>query len=55
VAHTTDPRFVYDHAWRPGDLLMWDNRAVLHRATEYDTAVESRIMRRTVLKGDAPY
>lgn len=55
MAHTTEPRFVYDHAWRPGDLVMWDNRALLHRGTEYDTAVESRIMRRTVLKGDAPY
>jgi taurine dioxygenase len=55
MAHTTEPRFVYDHAWRPGDLLMWDNRAVLHRATEYDTAVEPRIVRRTVVKGDQPY
>jgi taurine dioxygenase len=55
VAHTTEPRFVYDHAWRPGDLLMWDNRAVLHRATEYDTAVEPRIVRRTVVPGDEPY
>jgi alpha-ketoglutarate-dependent taurine dioxygenase len=55
MAHTTEPRFVYDHPWRPGDLLMWDNGAVLHRGTEYDTAVESRIMRRTVLKGDTPY
>lgn len=55
MAHATRPRFVYEHAWRPGDLLMWDNRAVLHRATEYDTAIESRIMRRAVLKGNAPY
>jgi alpha-ketoglutarate-dependent taurine dioxygenase len=55
MAHTTESRFVYDHAWRPGDLLMWDNRAVFHRATEYDTAIESRIMRRAVLAGDEPY
>jgi taurine dioxygenase len=55
MAHVTEPRFVYDHAWAPGDLLMWDNRAVLHRATEYDTAVEPRIVRRTVVKGDEPY
>lgn len=52
MAHITEPRFVYDHAWRPGDLVMWDNRAVLHRATEYDTAVEPRIVRRTVISGD---
>src|SRR5262245_20468072 len=55
MAHTTEPRFIYDHAWQPGDLLMWDNRAVLHRATEYDTAVEPRIVRRTVIPGDEPY
>ena len=55
MAHITEPRFVYDHAWRPGDLVMWDNRAVLHRATEYDTAVEPRIVRRTVVKGEEPY
>jgi taurine dioxygenase len=55
MAHATEPRFVYDHAWRPGDLLMWDNRAVLHRATEYDTALEPRIVRRTVVQGDEPY
>jgi taurine dioxygenase len=55
MAHTTQPRFVYEHIWQPGDLLIWDNRATLHRATEYDTAAESRVMRRSVLKGDAPY
>jgi taurine dioxygenase len=55
MAHITEPRFVHDHAWQPGDLVMWDNRAVLHRATEYDTAVEPRIVRRTVVKGDEPY
>jgi taurine dioxygenase len=55
MAHTTQPDFVYEHTWRSGDLLIWDNRATLHRATEYDTAAESRVMRRAVLKGDAPY
>jgi taurine dioxygenase len=55
MAHIAEPRFVYDHAWRAGDLVMWDNRAVLHRATEYDTAVEPRIVRRTVITGDEPH
>ena len=50
MAHVTEPRFVHDHTWRAGDLVMWDNRAVLHRATEYDTALEPRIVRRTVVK-----
>ena len=55
MTHTTQPQFVYEHTWQPGDLLIWDNRATLHRATEYDTAGESRIMRRAVVTGDAPY
>lgn len=52
--HCTEPRFVYEHVWRPGDLVMWDNRATVHRGTEYDPAVEPRVVRRTVLKGEAP-
>lgn len=52
--HCTEPRFVYEHIWRPGDLVMWDNRATVHRGTEYDTAVEPRVVRRTVLRGDVP-
>jgi taurine dioxygenase len=55
MAHVTEPRFVYDHAWRAGDLIVWDNRAVLHRATEYDTALEPRVVRRAVVAGDEPY
>jgi alpha-ketoglutarate-dependent taurine dioxygenase len=55
MAHTTQPEFVYEHTWQPGDLLIWDNRATLHRSTEYDTAGESRMMRRAVVTGDAPY
>jgi len=51
--HCTEPRFVYDHVWKPGDLVMWDNRATVHRGTEYDTAAEPRVVRRTVLKGEA--
>jgi taurine dioxygenase len=51
--HCVEPRFIYDHVWRPGDLVMWDNRATMHRATEYDTAAEPRVVRRTVIKGEA--
>ena len=51
--HCTEPRFVYDHAWRAGDLVMWDNRATVHRGTEYDTALEPRVVRRTVVRGEA--
>ena len=50
----TQPRFVYRHAWRAGDLLVWDNRALLHRATAYDGVRYKRLMQRTTVAGDAP-
>lgn len=55
-AFATQDRFVYRHQWRPGDLVMWDNRCLLHRATEsYDMANHLRLMHRTVVKGDRPF
>jgi alpha-ketoglutarate-dependent 2,4-dichlorophenoxyacetate dioxygenase len=50
--HATRPEFVYSHAWRPGDLVMWDNRATMHRARRFDRT-EIRDVRRTTLAGDA--
>ena len=49
----TQREFVYSHAWRPGDLVMWDNRATMHRARPFP-AHEPRDMRRTTLMGDGP-
>ncbi len=46
--HATQAAFVYRHAWQPGDLVLWDNRAVLHRGCRYDLA-EVRDMRRTTV------
>ena len=46
--HATQPAFVYRHAWQPGDLVLWDNRAVLHRGCRYDLA-QIRDMRRTTV------
>lgn len=46
--HATQPAFVYRHAWRPGDLVLWDNRAVMHRGCRYDLT-EIRDMRRTTV------
>jgi alpha-ketoglutarate-dependent 2,4-dichlorophenoxyacetate dioxygenase len=50
----TQPRFRYSHAWRSGDLVIWDNRAILHRATAYDTVRHQRLMQRTTVGGDRP-
>jgi alpha-ketoglutarate-dependent 2,4-dichlorophenoxyacetate dioxygenase len=50
---TTQPRFVYSHAWRAGDLIVWDNRCVLHRATAFDAVKYKRVMLRTTVSGDA--
>ena len=50
----TQPQFCYSHAWRAGDLVIWDNRSVLHRATAYDTVAHRRLMQRTTVGGDAP-
>ncbi len=55
VAHATQRRFVYAHRWRVGDLVMWDNCCLLHRAVaNFDTARERRILHRTVVKGTVP-
>jgi alpha-ketoglutarate-dependent taurine dioxygenase len=54
-AHATQQRFVYRHKWRPGDLLMWDNRCLLHRAdANFDAARFARVLHRTCLRGTAP-
>ncbi len=50
--HVTQPEFRYRHDWREGDLIVWDNRCVLHRATPYDTARHKRLMQRTTVSGD---
>jgi alpha-ketoglutarate-dependent 2,4-dichlorophenoxyacetate dioxygenase len=51
--HATQPRFVYAHQWRQGDIVMWDNRRTMHRVRRFDEA-EPRDMRRTTVAGDAP-
>ena len=51
--HATQPRFVYVHRWRPWDLIMWDNRQLMHRVRRYDER-QPRDMRRTTIAGDAP-
>jgi alpha-ketoglutarate-dependent taurine dioxygenase len=51
----TQERFIYRHKWHPGDLVMWDNRCLLHQATEgFDMDKYVRLLHRTVVRGDAP-
>ena len=54
LAHATRPEGVYTHHWRRLDLVMWDNRAVLHRGRPWDSARYPRVMRRTTVAGDGP-
>lgn len=55
VEHATQPQFVYTHKWRSGDLVMWDNRCLLHKASEdYDMSKQARVLHRTVLQGTVP-
>ncbi len=55
TAHAVEERFVYRHEWTAGDLLMWDNRCLLHCAnTNFDAARFPRVLQRTCLRGAAP-
>ena len=51
LEHATQRRFVYRHTWRPGDLVIWDNRAVLHRGRRYDLSQRRELRRSTVEDG----
>ncbi len=53
LARATTPERVYRHGWAVGDLVIWDNRGVLHRACPYDAA-SPRDMHRTTLHGEEP-
>lgn len=51
--HMEQRRFIYEHEWRVGDLVMWDNLAVMHARTDFDPA-EARILRRCTVAGERP-
>src|SRR4051812_25609503 len=51
--HQEQPKFVYEHVWRPGDILMWDNRCTLHARTDF-AAGERRLLRRVTILGETP-
>lgn len=53
--HIGKPEFLYTHRWAKGDVVMWDNRALHHRALDnYDMAAHRRVLNRTVIVGTTP-
>ena len=52
MMHITQPKFTYVHEWSQGDLLIWDNRNLLHCATWYDAQNHQRLMWRTTTRGN---
>jgi alpha-ketoglutarate-dependent 2,4-dichlorophenoxyacetate dioxygenase len=46
IEHATQPQYVYRHIWRIGDLVIWDNRATMHRGRPFDDASHRRELRR---------
>ncbi len=54
LARATDDTHVYTHRWQPGDLVVWDNRCLLHRGEGYDADKYRRYMRQTRVMGVGP-
>ena len=48
------PDLTYEHHWTAKQLLLWDNRCVMHRATAYDPVTEGRVVRRCTVLGEVP-
>ncbi len=51
-AHATQPKYAWEHKWRLGDLVLWDNRCSMHYRTEVDST-QARVLFRTVVAGEA--
>jgi taurine dioxygenase len=52
--HQEQRRFVYEHVWSVGDLVLWDNRCSLHARTDFDPG-ERRLLRRVAIRGEKPF
>ncbi len=48
------PDLTYEHRWTPKELIVWDNRCVMHRATPYDPLTQGRVVRRCTVLGQVP-
>jgi taurine dioxygenase len=51
--HIERPEFIYEHRWRKGDVVVWDNFSTLHARTDFDPA-ERRVLRRMAIRGTSP-
>ena len=55
LEHATQEKFIFVQRWKPRDLVIWDNRSLLHRAIpNYDMGRDRRILRRCVVRGEVP-
>ena len=54
LEHSTQPRFQYRHRWKSGDVVIWDNRCLLHKANGDYPVEEVRYLYRLMLRGDRP-
>jgi taurine dioxygenase len=52
--HAGEPRFSWTQVWRKGDLVVWDNRCVMHRRDAFDDSLQ-RVMHRIQICGDTPF
>jgi len=52
IEHATQPQFIYAHRWTQHDLVIWDNRATMHRVRRFDDLNIVRDMRRTTTRSD---
>ena len=53
IAHATQPAFVHVHAWEPGDIVIWDNRCTMHRASPHEGDHPRRLLR-ILIEGTVP-
>ena len=53
--HAERDEFVYEHVWRPGDLLMWDNRCSMHARTDFPPGERRLLWRTTIASDERPY
>ncbi len=55
LARSLKPEYIYSHKWRKGDMLIWDNRASLHRGEAVADPNQLRLLYRVIVRGELPY